>query len=117
MNNKQNDSKSPNYGIVIGEGDNATEALIYLKEWLYTKRTETSEGENWYNYHYIFDVPTLLEIENYTLSGNFDRISSMRLIPFLIKQRQVLKHNSILNTNKQESVLASIGLYGYNTNI
>jgi hypothetical protein len=117
LNNKQNDSKTPNYGIVIGEKDNATEALIYLREWLYTKRSESSEDGVTYNYHYVCDIPLLLELENFTISGNFDRISSMRLIPFLIKQRQVLKKDDILNAVKQESILASIGLYDYNTNI
>ena len=113
LNNKQSDSKTPNYGIVIGEGDNATEALIYLRDLLYTKMSESEDGEIVYLYHYVYDIPTLLELENFNLSSNFDRISSMRLIPFIEKMRAILKLDNAVKEQNKQSIYATIGLYGY----
>jgi hypothetical protein len=104
---------SINYGINMGSGDNSTESHIYLKEWLYTKRSIREDDQIVYNYHYIKDLPTLIELENFNLVGNFDRISSLKLYPFANKVRQLKRLDEVLKTVNRESIHAQIGLYGY----
>ncbi len=104
---------SPNsYGINMGSGNNPIESLVYLKEFLYTKRSVTEDEEVVYNYHYIKDLPTLLEIENYAVGINFDRISSLKLYPYA---RKVKIASSLSNTKgkQSESIYQQIGLYQY----
>jgi hypothetical protein len=113
LNNKSTHSDTDKYGLNRGSGENATESLIYLHEWLYTKRSSNIEGEIVYTYHYIKDLPTLLELENFNLSGNFDRISSLSLAPYMLKVRQLKKLNDIKSVNNNRSLHAEIGLYGY----
>lgn len=113
LNNKQVQGGSANYGVVIGEGDNATEALIYLKEWLYTKRSSTEDGDIVYNYHYVSDLPSLYELESFNLIGNFDRISSLRLAPYMLKVRLLKRKNESSSNRSKASIYEQIGLYNY----
>jgi len=105
--------ESINYGINMGSGDNSTESHIYLKEWLYNKRAIREDGQIVYSYHYIKDLPTLLEIENFNLTGNFDRISSLKLYPFANKVRQIKKLDEAIKAVNNVSIHSQIGLYGY----
>ncbi len=105
---------NPSYGVTIGEGDNASEALIGLSEWLYTKVSETDESNNVYTYHYISDIPTLLELENFNVEGNFDRISSLRLYPIARRVRQFKRQDEVIKKHTvSKSIFKEIGLYGY----
>jgi len=117
LNSKVLDTAINNYGINMGSGNNAVEALIYLKEWLYRKRSSTEDGEIVYTYHYIKDLPTLLELENFTIDGNFDRISSLRLYPYANKLRLSKKLHEITKDSRYaKSIYEEIGLYGYKDN-
>ena len=101
----------------MGSGNNAVEALIYLKEWIYRKRSSSEDGEIVYTYHYIKDIPTLLELENFTIDGNFDRISSLRLYPYANKLRLSKKlHEVTKDSRYAKSIYEEIGLYGYKDN-
>ena len=101
------------YGICIGKGDNAVNGIIQLKDWLYTKINVNEDGTQVYRLHYILDLPTLLEFQQYTINGNFDRISAMRLLTFertfyIIKKK---KPNAQQGT---QTFLSTLGLYAVN---
>ena len=99
-------------GINMGSGQNSTESLLYFKEMLYTKMSVDENGEVLYLYHYYKDLPSLLELENFNVEGNFDRVSAMKLYPYIIKVRTI-KQVIITNTNRDVSIHEQIGLYGF----
>lgn len=66
------------FGISIGQGsDRKLNGILFYKEWLYTKRGTDISGEPIYNYHTIVDKGDLLELKTFNSKGNFDRISTM----------------------------------------
>lgn len=112
LSTKVKESISNEYGIYIGEGDNAVDATINLYNWLYEKINVNPDGTFVYRLHYIFDLPTLIEIQSYNSKGNFDRQSALRIYPFLRAYLTVRKIKASTNTNTQ-TLLGQIGLYKY----
>jgi len=82
INEKINVQGPSDYGINIGGGGRAVEAIINLKNLLYTPINTTEEGVK-YLFQYIYDLPTLVELQTFNSTGNFDRISAYRLITFV----------------------------------
>ena len=76
-------------GMVIGEQDTKLEGLRMLKEILYTKMNVDANGKHNYFLHYIYDLPFLLELQNFSLVGNFDRISDAILAAFHFKALEI----------------------------
>jgi len=113
LNNKIVQSGTINYGINMGSGNNSSEALVYLHELLYTKRSVTEDDETIYTFHYIKDIVTLLQLESFNLTGNFDKISSLQLIPYLLKVRSLKKLDELKSNTTRESIYSQIGLYNY----
>lgn len=72
-------------------GDRPQLALAYLSDWLKQERSAISEeGEvtTIMNLHKIYDEGLLKELIKFNAEeGNFDRVSAMRLLPFMIKER------------------------------
>jgi hypothetical protein len=65
-------------------------ALAYLADWLKTPRSALSDnGEQItiMNLHKIYDEALLKEFIKFNDEGNFDRVSALRLLPFMIKER------------------------------
>lgn len=66
-------------------------ALAYLSDWLKTERSainENGEVVMIMNLHKIYDEGLLKELIKFNAEeGNFDRVSAMRLLPFMIKER------------------------------
>jgi len=114
LNNKTALAESTSYGINMGSGNNSEESLIYLYELLYSKRSLTEENEDIYTYHYIKDIVTLLQLESFNIEGNFDKVSSLKLIPYLLKVRSLKKIEAIKNDTSVKSIYERIGLYNYN---
>ncbi len=76
--------------------------------------SETDESNIIYTYHYISDIPTLLELENFNVEGNFDRISSLRLYPIARRVRQFKRQDEVVKKHTvSKSIFKEIGLYGY----
>jgi len=114
LNDKQKQNTTPSYGINTGSGSNALDGIDYLRDWLYTKRGVDENGNPKYTFHYIYDLPTLKELISFTLDGNFDRVSTMRVAMFVLKAMQVKKRNDIISSSKhRNSIFTDIGLYGY----
>lgn len=71
-------------------------ARKFLKEWLHSVRGHNqSTGEPIYNYHYIQDVGLLEELIKYG-DGNFDRVSSLFILMYYIKE---LEETEIVDSN------------------
>lgn len=115
LSDKQKENMTPNYGINIGSGSNAEDGLIYLKDWLYTIKGVSPDNRNRYVFHYIPDKPLHSELIQFSIEGNFDRISAMRLAAFQRKAMQVKrKADMISSSSKSRNIYQEINLYNYN---
>ncbi|KKL45847.1 hypothetical protein LCGC14_2351540, partial [marine sediment metagenome] len=74
------------YGISVGTGPRKLAGIQALYEWVYLKRGVDSNGNIIYNLNYVYDLPWLLELKSWKLSGNFDRTSAMIAGMFDLKQ-------------------------------
>ena len=109
---KVRDSIVNEYGIYIGEGDNAVDAIINLKSWLYEKVNVNVDGTYVYRLHYILDLPTLIELQKFSSTGNFDRVSALRLAPFQRAAYIAKKQKATTKDTTRGSIISNIGLYG-----
>lgn len=109
-NNKVVDSKINEYGVYIGEGDNAVNGIIQLKRWLYEIINVNEDGSFVYRLHYIPDLPTLLELQQYNIKGNFDRISALRVLTFE-RLAYITKKKKPDYQQGQRTFLSEVGLY------
>jgi len=79
-------------------------ALAYLSDWLKQERSAISEsGEQVtiLNLHKIYDEGLLKELIKFNAEdGNFDRVSALRILPFMIKERS----HKIYKTRQEQSV-------------
>ena len=66
-----------NYGLSMGSKHRKAQAVLYLRDWLNTKRSKDENGEYKKNLHYIYDVALIDELIKWTERGNFDRASSL----------------------------------------
>ena len=80
--------------------ERVTQALTYLADWLLQERsiTSTDSGKTItvLNLNKIYDVGLLDELIKFNDDGNFDRISALRLLPFMIKEKaevEIQKHS------------------------
>lgn len=83
------------YGIIIGDGEKKLDGLSYLRELLYTPIFTNNTGETKLFLHYIYDLPFLLELQNFDLKHNFDRISDAIVAIYFIKAQLLKKQNTI----------------------
>jgi hypothetical protein len=98
------------YGVYIGDGDNAVDGIMNLKRWLYQIMNTNEDGSFVYRLHYIPDLPTLLELQQYSIKGNFDRISALRLLTFE-RLAYITKKKRPGVIQQQGTFLSSVGLY------
>lgn len=115
LSNKQMESSNVPYGLNIGSGTNLVDGLTYLRDWLYAKRAVDENGNDIYNYHYIYDIPFLKELLSYNIDGNFDRVSSAVVGRFVLKAQQVKRKDDLLRNNNlsNKSIYEDIGLFNY----
>ncbi len=109
-NNNVLDGKANEYGIYIGEGDNAVTGIINLKNWLYERMNINEDGSSVYRLHYIPDLPTLLELQQYSIKGNFDRISALRVLTFE-RLAYITKRKKPTNPQNTKTFLSELSLY------
>lgn len=62
------------------------QAAIYLRDWLLEKRGKDMFGNEKLNLHYIYDAALLRELLKWNLKGNFDRVSSLLVGMFDMKE-------------------------------
>ena len=77
------DNNNAGYGIIIGNSTEKDNALIYLKDFINEPISRTEDNIIIRNVNYIADEPTLKELSIFNSTGNFDRISSLRLYPYI----------------------------------
>ena len=112
LENESNDNSKADYGIVIGTGERKEDGLSYTKDWLYTPIGKDSDtGQNIYILHTINDLPTLLELQRFSIEGNFDRVSSLIVGRFAAKGYRVLRKS--VNIGKKKSVFELLNMYNY----
>jgi len=110
---KATESLNADYGIIIGTGERKEDGLMYLKDYLYTPISVDSEtGNTLYNFHRIYDLPYLYELQRFNLQGNFDRVSTGIVGAFQRKAYRVKRGDTTQRTSNI-SIEAEIGLYGY----
>lgn len=75
----QGSKRSPRKGVSINKGgDRKGNAGVLLKKMLYTERGVNQDtGSKIFNFHYIFDLGLLKELQKWNLKGNFDRVSAL----------------------------------------
>ena len=104
------ESKVNEYGISIGTGEAAVNAIIALKNFLYEIVNFNEDDSPVYRLHYIQDLPTLLELQQFSISGNFDRISALRLAP-LQRLAYITKGRQANAGNSTGTFLSSLGFH------
>lgn len=76
------------FGLSMGAGtsNRRLKGIEYLAEWLYTVRTVDGDGMPILNLHYIYDLGLLRELKKWTITGNYDRVSTMVVGMFDVKE-------------------------------
>ena len=73
------------YGFSMGSGARKGQAILYLRDWLRTKRGKDDEGNRLYNLNTIYDIALLDELIKFNMDGNFDRVSALLVGMFHLK--------------------------------
>ena len=68
--------------------DRKREALIYMRDWLLEPVAYDMNDNEILRYEFIYDVGLLEELIKYNESGNFDRVSSLIIAMFYMKELQ-----------------------------
>jgi hypothetical protein len=111
---KLKENMNADYGIDISGKEMSDNGALYLKDWLYSPvGVDDKTGKIRYIFHYIYDVPTLLEIQKFSSQGNYDRVKSLEVAMY---QRMAYKTKNIKAKIKTAGMttIKSLGLYGYN---
>tara|TARA_R110000796_G_scaffold78508_2_gene175020 strand:+ start:3484 stop:5730 length:2247 start_codon:yes stop_codon:yes gene_type:complete len=69
------------------------EGVVYLRDWLIQKRGTDEFGNNLLNLHYIYDEALLKELLRFNLKGNFDRVSTLIVLMYDIREQVFIKIN------------------------
>jgi CHAT domain-containing protein len=67
------------------------QGAIYLRDWLITPRGKDVWGNEKLNLHYIYDAALLQELIRWNLKGNFDRVSSLLIGMYDMKECHDMK--------------------------
>lgn len=85
------------------DADRVKLATVYLADWLIKERSvKNADGDQRMvlNLHKIYDEGLLKELIKYNDDGNFDRVSALRMLPFMIKERiqRFVKRSQVRST-------------------
>jgi len=100
------------FGMVIGDGDTKLEGLRMLKEILYTEESVDENGEIHYTLNSVYDLPFLLELQSFSLLGNYDRISDAILAAYQYKHTSIKNESKSSNKPKRDRRLIHTLIYG-----
>ena len=98
-----NKNKNSRIGMNIGDGDTKLNGLTYLKDYIYEEMGVTIEDVVSLRLEEIFDVPFLLELQRFTATGNFDRISNALLAMYEFKKDEALKRYTMFKKSNTKS--------------
>jgi len=95
-------------GISMANPKRQAAALIYLRDWLMTKRGTDDLGNIIYNYHMIYDDGLLREIIKYLDTRNCDRVSTLKIGMFDMQEIEVKAINHVKLNKTQSSFVNAI---------
>lgn len=101
------------YGIQVESKQDTEESLMNLKDFIYATIGSDDEGNKIYRLHYIRDIGLLRELQQYNESGNFDRISAMRLYPYARMYYHISRRGA-KEEDSRKGIAQVINLYGIN---
>lgn len=87
------------------------EGVVYLRDWLIQPRGKDEFGNTLLNLHYIYDEALLKELLRYNLKGNFDRVSSLIVLMYDIREQVFIKINPPRPKNEQSTNIFDRELY------
>ena len=87
------------YGIVIGDGDKKFNGLRMLKEFVYETLSLTSDGNKIRRINYINSVRLCLELQRFSIEGNFDHISAAIVAMYVFLADELNLRRSVGNTD------------------
>jgi hypothetical protein len=94
LSNKEiNSGRNKKYGINLS-ADNQRTAMLNIADWIITPCALRENGDVVLNLHNIYSEGILAELEKYNDKGNFDRISCLKILMWVMKDR--------VNTLEQE---------------
>lgn len=112
INNKILQSFATDYGIYIGESNLAHDGLLYLYDLLYTIVGKRDDGSPIFRFNHIYDLPTLHELKEFDKIRNFDRISTLRILPFMFMFYKRYYTETAVNTgSKPTTFLSSLNAF------
>jgi hypothetical protein len=92
-------------GVVIGDGEKKIEGLRMLRDFVYEVVGKTENGNPIHRLNQIPDLAFCLELQKYTLDGNFDRVSSAIVAMFEFRKRFVLMKESTEKSKQDQTPL------------
>jgi hypothetical protein len=90
------------YGCLVGDGETKLEGLRELRDFLYEVVGKTENDTPIYRLNQINSLAFCLELQRYSLSGNFDRVSAAIVAMFEFKKQFVLLKDQIETTNNPD---------------
>lgn len=97
-----NKNKESRIGMNIGDGDTKLNGLTYLKDYIFEEIGVRLDDTVSLRLEEVYDVPFLLELQRFTATGNFDRISTSILAMYEFKKDEAVKrHNMFKKTNNK----------------
>ena len=113
---KLKENLNADYGVDIGSKERSDDGILYLKDVLYTPvGYDANTGKSRYVFHYITDVPTLLELQKFNSQGNFDRVKALCVCMY---QRLAYrtKNTKAKAKKSEDTTIKRLSLYGYGNN-
>jgi len=100
---KENEgSMKPNYGIQIND-QRKRDGAVYLKDKLLEKVDTDEHGNDILFVHQIPDINLLKELQKWSLKGNFDRVSTLIVGMFDIREQYFVEVEDTMPTTDMES--------------
>lgn len=87
------------YGIVIGDGDKKFNGLRMLKEFVYETLSLTSDGNKIRRINYINSIRLCLELQRFSIEGNFDHISAAIVAMYVFLADELNLRRTVSNTD------------------
>lgn len=89
-------------GMTVGDGDTKLDGLTMIKNFIYEITGCSINSEDIIRLNEIMSLPLCLELQRYTSTGNFDRISTMILAMYEFKKDEFVKRAN-LHKSKQST--------------
>jgi len=93
--------KQRSYGMIVGGSARKIDGIDMLKDFLYEKVSIGENGKILRRFHFIYDLPFLIEIDRYSFKGNFDRVSTAILAVYQFNLITALKRKPKTKTKSK----------------